>query len=149
MEDSDRQRRVETLFEQAIDLSPSEREAFLARACGPDQALRRQVEALLAAGEGADAYFARLAQRIGVPRFEVGPDEAPLFSARGGDRVGPCRLLHELGRGGMGPVYLAERADAHFEQQVALKLIKRGMDTDAVQRRFLRERQILARLQHP
>jgi serine/threonine-protein kinase len=66
-----------------------------------------------------------------------------------GSLIGPYRLLEELGRGGMGTVWLAERADGQFEQQVALKLIKRGMDSEEVESRFLRERQILARLEHP
>jgi len=63
--------------------------------------------------------------------------------------VGPYRLVEEVGRGGMGTVWLAERADGQFEQRVALKLIKRGMDSDEILSRFLRERQILARLEHP
>ena len=66
-----------------------------------------------------------------------------------GVQIGPYRVLREVARGGMGTVYLAERADDQFEQQVALKLIKRGMDSDEVHRRFRAERQILARLNHP
>jgi serine/threonine-protein kinase len=62
--------------------------------------------------------------------------------------VGPYRLVRELGHGGMGVVYLAERADGQFEQRVALKLIKRGMDSEDILRRFLAERQVLARLNH-
>lgn len=66
-----------------------------------------------------------------------------------GSRIGPWRVLGELGRGGMGVVYLAERADGQYERQVALKVIKRGMDTHEILRRFLTERRILARLGHP
>ena len=65
-----------------------------------------------------------------------------------GTKIGPYRVIRELARGGMGAVYLAERADGQFEQHVALKLIKRGMDSDEIHRRFLAERQILARLGH-
>ena len=65
-----------------------------------------------------------------------------------GVAVGPYRVVRELARGGMGAVYLAERADGQFEQRVALKLIKRGMDSEEIHRRFLAERQILARLNH-
>jgi serine/threonine-protein kinase len=66
-----------------------------------------------------------------------------------GARIGPYRVVRELARGGMGAVYLAERADGLFEQRAALKLIKRGMDSDEIHRRFLGERRILARLEHP
>jgi serine/threonine protein kinase len=66
-----------------------------------------------------------------------------------GGRVGPYRFRSELGRGGMGTVYLAERADDAFEKLVALKVVKRGMDTDEVLQRFRYERQILASLEHP
>ncbi|HZX92789.1 MAG TPA: protein kinase, partial [Rudaea sp.] len=64
-------------------------------------------------------------------------------------QIGPWRLVSKLGSGGMGVVWLAERADGQFEQRAAIKLIKRGMDSEAVLKRFLRERQILARLVHP
>ena len=73
-----------------------------------------------------------------------GPGDAP--AAR---LIGPYRLVAELARGGMGVVYLAERSDGQFEQRVALKLVKQGMDSDEIHRRFLSERQILARLNHP
>jgi serine/threonine-protein kinase len=80
---------------------------------------------------------------------------SPVIAAVGGPgaldrrRVGPYLIVRELARGGMGAVYLAERADGQFEHRVALKLIKRGMDSDEINRRFLAERQILARLNHP
>jgi eukaryotic-like serine/threonine-protein kinase len=64
-------------------------------------------------------------------------------------RIGPYRLLHKIGQGGMGSVYLAERADEEYRKRVALKIIKRGMDTDSILGRFRRERQILASFQHP
>ena len=63
--------------------------------------------------------------------------------------MGVYAVIRELGRGGMGAVYLAERADGEFEKQVAIKLLKRGTDTDEVLRRFRAEREILARLEHP
>jgi serine/threonine protein kinase len=63
--------------------------------------------------------------------------------------VGPYRIEHEIGRGGMAVVYLAVRADGEFRKRVAIKLIKRGMDTDAVIERMRRERRILAALEHP
>src|SRR5690349_20320789 len=66
-----------------------------------------------------------------------------------GERVGAYRIAGELGRGGMGAVYLAERADSEFRRRVAVKVVKRGMDTDSILRRFRNERQILAALDHP
>ena len=66
-----------------------------------------------------------------------------------GERIGVYRVIREIGRGGMGTVYLAERDDEQFKKHVAIKLVTRGMDTDALLRRFRHERQILARLDHP
>src|SRR5262249_34452061 len=104
----------------------------------------------------AGAYATRWLERIasdGPERAaepEGSPAGAPGSAGEGeGARAGPWRLLRELGRGGMGGVHLAERADGQFEQRVALKILKRGLDTDEILARFLRERQILARLQHP
>ena len=64
-------------------------------------------------------------------------------------RLGAYRLVREIGRGGVGQVFLAERNDGQFRQNVAIKLLKRGMDSDAVLQRFRNERQILASLDHP
>jgi tetratricopeptide (TPR) repeat protein/tRNA A-37 threonylcarbamoyl transferase component Bud32 len=75
------------------------------------------------------------------------PDAEPQLAA--GAVVGPWRVVRLLGRGGTGEVYLAERHDAAFTQRVALKVLKRGMDSRAIVQRFMRERQILARLDHP
>src|SRR6202008_667740 len=66
-----------------------------------------------------------------------------------GSRIGAYRIGREIGRGGMGAVYLAARADGEFEKDVAIKVLKRGTDTDEIVRRFRSERQILARLEHP
>ncbi|HVF34786.1 MAG TPA: serine/threonine-protein kinase [Candidatus Saccharimonadia bacterium] len=93
--------------------------------------------------DGSDA-----AARLDPARYaELALDEEPAHAAA--TTVGPYRLLREIGRGGMGSVWLAERADGQFDQRVALKLIKRGMDSDAVLARFRAERQILANLVHP
>ncbi|HXV76569.1 MAG TPA: serine/threonine-protein kinase [Candidatus Polarisedimenticolaceae bacterium] len=149
----DRWRRADALFDAALDLPPAERDAFLDRECGEDRPLRRLVGRLL----GNDA------PTVG---FELTPDgvgRAPLLypiddgsSVEEADEVLPSgvvvdryRIVRELGRGGMAVVYLAERADGQFEQQVALKLIKRGTDTDQVVRRFAQERQMLAAVNHP
>jgi non-specific serine/threonine protein kinase/serine/threonine-protein kinase len=112
-----------------IPLSPNEtaRRAFVAQACAGDPELLAEVQGLLEAED---------------PGNFLEPDPPP-------ERIGVYRVVHELGRGGMGAVYLGERADGQFEQQVAIKIVKRGMDSRAVVNRFVAERQILARLQHP
>ena len=147
--DPDRWRRIRSLLESAIELAIEERADFLDQACAGDRELRREIDELL----DHDARTAELA----VP-FAQGwiRDAAESFASAagasdesGGRRVGAYRLVREIGAGGMGKVYLAERDDAHFQKRVAVKLIKRGMDTDEILRRFKNERQILADLEHP
>jgi serine/threonine-protein kinase len=147
--DRDRWERVERLFDRLIDATPKERQQALEKLGTDDASLRRQVECLLeaAADDGgpldADAgeRFATLMEEV-FDRDESAASGAP-------QQVGPWRIVHEVGRGGMGVVYLAERAEDDFEQRVALKLLKRGLDTDEIVARFARERKILARLEHP
>src|SRR5690606_25102516 len=95
-------------------------------------------------GDSVDTFAAPLLAELDANAFAGG--DAALAP---GVRVGAYRIVHEIGRGGMGVVYLAERADEEFEKRVALKVVKRGMDTDEVLRRFRHERQILASLEHP
>jgi eukaryotic-like serine/threonine-protein kinase len=136
--------RIHDVFAEALERAPEERVAFLDRACGDDAALRAEVESLLAAHDAASVFLNSPA--LGAPE----PGQAPPSDASlEGQLVGPWRVLRVLGRGGMGAVYLAERADGEYERVVALKVVKRGMDTDAILGRFRRERQILARLEHP
>ena len=142
---------IDALFDAALGRAPDERTAWLRAECGADPALYRAVAALLrhdadaadALGEDAVAYGAAL--------FEASHREAPAHDAAvgPGTRLGPYRVEAEIGRGGMGAVYRAARADGAFDKAVALKLVKRGMDTDEVLRRFRAERQILAGLDHP
>jgi eukaryotic-like serine/threonine-protein kinase len=97
------------------------------------------------------AGLADVHRRPSLPGLEESPGRAEEERIAGlrGEAVGVYRLIEPLGRGGMGEVYLAERADGRFEQKVAVKLIKRGMDSVEILRRFARERRILARLEHP
>jgi serine/threonine-protein kinase len=136
--------RLARIFEEAVEHPAAERAAFLDEACAGQADLRAEVESLLSAHERAGDFLDRL-DTSGAAALAGG--ESPSPSPDGG-RVGPFRLIRELGRGGMGVVYLAERVEGGFEQRAAIKLLKRGMDTDAIQRRFLRERQILAGLEH-
>lgn len=145
-----RWKQVEPLLEEALDLEPAEWQAFLEQACPDDPQLRRVVERLLNADADAGAFLEQPAGVWVAPLFEKErPAPAPPPPApKGGTRVGPYRLVDEIGRGGMGVVYRAERVDGQFERQVALKLIAHP-DTESVARRFRAERQILAQLQHP
>ncbi|HET7468055.1 MAG TPA: serine/threonine-protein kinase [Gemmatimonadales bacterium] len=135
--------RVEALFHVAAPLGRDERRALLARQAADDPALAAEVQRLLSAHDRAGEFIEMPAISVGAV---IGPTDERMPAGR---RVGAFRIVREIGRGGMGTVYLAERADEAFTQQVAVKLIKRGMDTDQVLARFRAERQILASLDHP
>jgi serine/threonine-protein kinase len=144
---------ADRLLDEALDLPHGERRAFLDRECGDNAELRDLVERLLSNLETRSGFLApggALESPVLEELDEPGEEPAePAPSAVAGREVDRYRLVQELGRGGMAIVYLAERADGQFEHQVALKLIKRGIDTDEVVRRFARERQIMARASHP
>ncbi len=148
--DPDTWRRVAELLDEGFELPLAERPAFLARVCGRDEALRSELEALLAADGRAGEFLSGSVDNYLPALSEAAAAEgSPQPVLPGSDRVGPYHLLEELGAGGMGAVYLAERADGQFRQRVALKVIRRGLESGETQRRFLRERQILASLEHP
>jgi tetratricopeptide (TPR) repeat protein len=133
---------IQEIFFEAADLPVAERAAFLGQACKGDAELRSEVESLLR----ADAVSgAAIAAAIESEATSLLTNDAPLA----GTRMGPYRLLKEIGRGGMGSVYLGERDDQHFRKLVAIKVVKRGMDSTEVLARFRHERQILAGLEHP
>lgn len=142
--------KIEEIFDEAAELPLAKREDFLNEVCGGDAELRREVEALLAADEQSDDFIESpiVASNTlaGLLPDNIEDSLAPHFLGR---RVGAYELVRELGRGGMGAVYLARRADAEFRKEVAVKLVKRGMDTDFILKRFRNERQILATLDHP
>lgn len=120
---------IEALLDQALDRPPAKREAWLRQACS-DDAIRCEVLALLRAADASEGF---LEPEASVPE-------------RGGQRIDAWRLLRLLGRGGMGEVWLAERCDGRFEQQVAIKLLD-GQGADKTW--LLREQRLLARLEHP
>jgi serine/threonine-protein kinase len=139
---TERWRRIEELFCAVVKRPASERDNYLTRICDDDEELRLEVLSLLALDTSED--------------FILDPIESAVHSLTAkpkddltGERVGPYRVLRLIGRGGMGDVYEAERDDEQFRRRVAVKIIKRGMDTKFVRDRFLRERQILASLDHP
>src|SRR5262245_29933664 len=133
-------KRLRVAFEGALGLDLEERARYLDEVCREEPALRAELEEL----------FRR--DRQGDPRLRP-PWHAELEPVAPGavahERIGPYELERVIGHGGMGTVYLARRADEHFQKRVALKLIRRGMDTEDILRRFRTERQVLADLEHP
>jgi serine/threonine-protein kinase len=124
-------------------LPKAERTAFLEAKCGADENLLAEINSLLEA-EAASENFIE-SPTVAVKFLTVDPRETWIA----GKQIGAYRIEREIGRGGMGAVYLASRADGEFNRKVAVKLIKRGLDTDEIVRRFRHERQILANLNHP
>jgi eukaryotic-like serine/threonine-protein kinase len=134
-----RWQKLKAVLADALEETSSSRRAELLRqACANDLDLLRDAETLLS---GDTASLEQFAEWATIHLREDLPD-------RVGERLGAYRVIKEIGRGGMGTVYLAERADGQFERQVAIKVLKRGTDTEEVLRRFRAERQILAKLDH-
>ena len=143
---------IDALFAAALEQSTRERPAFVDRATVNDPGLRRAVEKLLENVRPAASLLGESITQYAQPflsRLQTDINDTDDRDGAPGGRIGPYRILSEIGRGGMGAVFLAERADDAFEKRVALKLVKRGMHTDEVLRRFRHERQILASLEHP
>lgn len=143
---TDRWQQCKRLFEESLALAPEERPAFLAEACAGDAQLLHEVEALLASHDIATARDFLGTPAMGEARLTSLPLPEP---SRVGQQVGAYTIVREIGRGGMGAVYLAERTDAQFHQRVAIKLVRTAFENDTLRRRFLIEREILASLEHP
>lgn len=141
---AERWARVKELFEAAADLDPSQRAALLEKECGGDKALRSEIESLLKSDEQTCDFIEQPAFAIPRDLFPENGEEP--FAGR---QFGAYEVIREIGRGGLGAVYLAARADDEYRKQVAIKVIRRGLDTDDIIRRFRTERQILAQLDHP
>ncbi len=131
--------RIEAIFHEALGVVDEQRPALIEARCGGDAALAAEVRSLVEACKAEETATAsgRSNQVTGLGRV---PERK---------RIGPYEIDRLLGRGGMGAVYLAHRADGQFEQQVAIKLIDLPLATDILRERFRLERQILAGLQHP
>jgi serine/threonine protein kinase/tetratricopeptide (TPR) repeat protein len=138
---------LDTIFTGAIEIGDAAaRAAYVARACASDHALRRRVEALVAAHFRAGNFLERPAEAPDrTAAFPRTPGDIP---GGPGDAIGPYKLLERVGEGGMGVVYVAEQTDP-VRRRVALKVIKPGMDTKEVVSRFEAERQALALMDHP
>lgn len=133
------------MLSHALELDTGERRVFLDSACANDAELRIEIDELLseqvdAGSDVLEQFASDAARRLRLDTYEA---------AKQGSRIGPYKIVREIGHGGMGTVYLAERDDEQYRQQVAIKLIKPGLGGEAIRKRFRNEMQILADLNHP
>jgi serine/threonine protein kinase len=141
----ERFRQIRDLYESVLELHPGQRDAFLDQECGGDEELRSEVARLLAAQERAAAWLCNPLIAPPDPFLTSGE----LSGRMEGRRLGGYRILREIGHGGMGSVYLAERSDGVIRKQVAIKLVGPWIQDSDMLQRFKQERQILASLDHP
>ena len=145
----ERWRLISRLTAEALETPEPERDAWLATACGDDDELRREVASLLAAHAGAGSFLQDPALAQQGAAVAVAAAARASTGSIIGRRIGPYRIVSELGHGGMGVVYLAERADAAFEKKTAIKVVRGGFPGELMLQRFRDERRILATLDHP
>jgi len=138
----ERWRRIEQLFEQAVELEPDQRAQWLQNECVGDTVLLNQVESLILSELESGSM---INQVIRDASWLLDDQAQPTV----GQRIGPYEVVREIGRGGIGSVFLAHRADDEYQKQVAIKVVRSGLATSEVLRRFRSERQILANLDHP
>jgi serine/threonine protein kinase/tryptophan 2,3-dioxygenase len=136
---AERYQKIKEIFHRAADMSLPERRDFVFASCEDDSEMRRELEKMLDFADDAGDTLEKNAFEIMTGARSEGFPET----------IGGYKILREIGRGGMGVVYEAVRETSDFKQRVALKIIKRGMDTDAVISRFRHEQKILASLEHP
>jgi serine/threonine protein kinase/tetratricopeptide (TPR) repeat protein len=129
---------VKELFTLALEREPEERSRFLCQACAGDDSLRAEIESLLSSFDGATTFLEDCPVADLVSRSR----------AMAGRKIGAYRIIREIGQGGMAVVYLGERDDQSYRKQVAIKMVKPGIDTEQVLHRFRNERQTLAALDH-
>jgi len=140
---------IRQIFDGALERSEVDRAAYLRVVCARDDELRREVESLLASHDSAGDFLNKPAASLAGTTQTLISSGIDLQEYPPGHRVGAYELQKCIGRGGMGAVWLATRSDNEFKKQVAIKLVKRGMDTQEILRRFRLERQVLASLTHP
>jgi len=149
--DPARWQQIEKILDEALDKDPAAREEYVQAACGDDDDLRESVLKMLKASGDSEKFLesgggGELQNALAKMAAVVEDDDSEKEEMQ---TVGPYRLIRKLGRGGMGQVYLAVRDDEAFKRYVAIKVIRRGMDTEDILKRFRVERQILASLTHP
>jgi serine/threonine protein kinase/Tol biopolymer transport system component len=151
--DSERWQNVERLYHATLECEEGQRDAFLTRACGGDEALRLEVKSLVSYGNRTGRFIEESALEVVAPALagEEAPasDQCQIIEKMIGKRISQYRIVEHLGSGGMGEVYQAVRADDQFEKQVAIKLVHAGEASGFVIGRFKKERQILASFDHP
>jgi serine/threonine protein kinase len=140
---------IRQIFDGALERSEVDRAAYLRVVCARDDELRREVESLLSSHDSAGDFLDKPAASLSTITQTLVSSGAEIQDYPPGHRVGAYELQKCIGRGGMGSVWLATRSDKEFKKQVAIKLVKRGMDTQEILRRFRLERQLLAGLTHP
>jgi eukaryotic-like serine/threonine-protein kinase len=139
---------IKKVFNDALELAPEDRREFLLQACGGDDGLKSEVESLLDSYNRVEDFLQTPAANFSASQMAgqfIESEEASVI----GKRVGAYCIERQIGRGGMGAVYLATRADGQFKKQVAIKLLRGIKETDEIVHRFQTERQILADLEHP
>jgi tetratricopeptide (TPR) repeat protein len=137
---AERYQKIKDIFNRAAEMDAVERSYFLDKECGGEAFLRVEIEKMLAFADeetGEDAL-----EKNAFEIFSAVESKMP-------EKIGNYRIIREIGRGGMGTVYEAVRENRDFRQKAAIKVIKRGMDTDAIVGRFRHEQKILASLEHP
>ena len=138
----ERWQQVKKILDGALLIAPAQRPAFLDQACDGDPSLRQEVESFLTSdSDGEEGFLEKPWGGAGMAE-----DDTPSWVGR---RIGPYEVIEMIGEGGMGSVYRAARADEQYKKQVAIKVVKRGLDTPFALARFRAERQILANLEHP
>ena len=135
---------IRQIFDGALERKQQDRAAYLSVVCAGDAELRREVESLVASHEESEDFLSTPAADLNFLALDVSSASVPRVP-----RVGPYQLEKRIGRGGMGSVWLASRTDQEYQKKVAVKMVKRGMDSTEILRRFRMERQVLARLDHP
>ena len=138
---------AKAIVAEALERSASERARFVEERCASRPDMRKEVESLLEAHLRAGDFIEQPFVPSAFPNEAGSTEDVQTF--RPGTQIGSYRLLKEIGRGGMGTVYLAERADSTFEKHVAIKIVAGHVAAPDLIRRFLEERRILATLDHP
>ena len=137
-------KKVKEILDEVLELETSKRQDFLNKS-NIDSEIRAEIESLLGFEEQSENLMNLSAVEFSKDFFDEDESVNPLI----GQKIGVYQIVREIGYGGMGAVYLATRTDGKFDQKVALKFLKREMNTAAIRRRFRQEREILASLEHP